>query len=165
MTVLCIIPYKQLLSESLCHFTKWMEPLKGGWGSLVRSYNKYAVSPHWQCHEVSGESVHIPFIRAIATRHSKFTHALCPVSQPPTLWSVSCFQILTEVEDINSEGSYGGDEGGREREYLMTYSSSEKYTIIICCKSWPLLHFLQEQERAKIKFTFWAFLFDPFRGP
>lgn len=41
------------------------------------------------------------------------------IPSPLTLWSVSRLQIVTEVEDINSEGSYGGEGRGRkERENI-----------------------------------------------
>lgn len=75
--------------------------------------------------------------------------------QPPTLWSVSRFQILTEVEDINSEGSYGGEEGGgRGREYLMrwTFVVRKRVTDYLLQK----LSVIKEGEHQRLHiYTFW----------
>lgn len=71
------------------------------------------------------ESLHIPFIRPIWNPRPKYPHPPLPTSQLPTLWSVSRFQTLTEVEDINSEGSYCGEEGEADRAW-MSYIISEK---------------------------------------
>lgn len=79
-----------------------------------------------QCHEVSVESVHIPFIWPIAIPRPKYPHPPLPAPQPPSLWSVSCFQILNEVEDINSEGSYGGGEPAANVGHRWACSRNER---------------------------------------
>lgn len=89
------------------------------WGDTIHMLSPLSS----QCHEVSVELVHIPFIRPLSAPCPKHPHPPLPASLAPTLWSVSRFQILNEVEDINSEWSYGGGEGGgRERGHLMGWT-------------------------------------------
>lgn len=143
-----------LFAHEAILYVSWQsgwEHFKGGWGSLVMIHNTLPPLTS-QYHEVSVESVCIPFIRPVSTPCAKYPHPALPASQPPTLWSVSCFQILTEGEDINSEGSYGGQEGGQwETEYLMRSVVRETVTFIIFCKCWLSLVFFQLQETDKIR--------------
>lgn len=152
MTILCIILHEWPFSEPvgpLCMSVHKADVNTfRGWGSLVRIYNTYAALLTSQCHEVFVESVHIPFIRPISTLCTKYLHPALPASQTPTLWSVSCSQILTEGEDIDSEGSelWSGGRGKRGKDYLVRHTSSQKDGCT--CYS---LHKLKWKTRVKTK--------------